>query len=90
MSEKIDRNFNLKGELMVKIKLLSSNDVAIFVNICNNYDCDINCKMGSFLFDAKSLVAMIQTICNEIEIELITDNNDLKDVFYEEIKLWIV
>lgn len=75
----------------LKIKLNSVNDVAMFVKVCERFEEDIDYKHGRYVIDAKSIMGILSTTIGDIAlVNIITDNNKVKEVFKEKVKLWVV
>lgn len=74
----------------LKVKLNTAKEIALFVNVCVHYDCDITCRYGRYDIDAKSIVGMVNFIGKEIEVSFNCDDSRVVDLFVDEISLWIV
>ena len=74
----------------LKVKLNTAKEIALFVNVCVHYDCDITCRCGRYDIDAKSIVGMVNFIGKEIEVLINCDDERVIDLFVDEINLWIV
>ena len=74
-----------------KIKLLTTKDIAHFVNICSKYSCDINIYDGRSVIDAKSIVGVF-TISQgkEVEVEINSSNEDEIVGFLNDIRKYEV
>lgn len=73
-----------------RIKLSSLDELHKFVEIATKYNIDINYKIGSIVFDAKSIVSVVSSYGNEAVVELITDDKTIINCFKSEIAAWIV
>ena len=75
-----------------KIKLNTAKETALFVNVCMHYDCDIDCKAdkANIIFDAKSIMGMINLIGKDIEVSFNCDDERVVELFKDEIRLWVV
>lgn len=73
----------------LKVKLNTAKEIALFVNVCVHYDCDITCRYGRYDIDAKS-IGMVNFIGKEIEVLFNCDDERVVDLFTDEIGLWIV
>lgn len=74
-----------------KIKLNTAKETALFVNVCMHYDCDIDCKAhnSNIVFDAKSIMGMINLIGKDIDVSFNCDDRRVIKLFKDEIQLWI-
>lgn len=69
-----------------KLKMTSADDVERFCNTIQKFEGDININIDSTTYDAKSLIVVqVLSTGREVEIELVTDRNQLKE-FDEFIK----
>ena len=73
-----------------RIKLNSLDELHKFVEIATKYDIDINYRIGSIVFDAKSIISVVSSYGNEAVVELITDDKTIINCFKSEISAWIV
>lgn len=73
-----------------RIKLNSLDELHKFVEIATKYDIDINYRIGSIVFDAKSIISVVSSYGNEAVVELITDDKTIINCFKSEIAAWIV
>ena len=73
-----------------RIKLNSLDELHKFVEIATKYDIDINYRIGSIVFDAKSIISVVSSYGNEAVVELITDDKAIINCFKSEISAWIV
>ena len=71
------------------IKLNTAKEVMMFVNICGQFDCDVNCKHGRYIIDGKSIIGMINFIDKDIEVDFNCDDERVVELFRDEIQLWI-
>ena len=74
-----------------KVRLNTAKETALFVNVCMHYDCDIDCKAhdSNIVFDAKSIMGMVNLIGKDIEVSFNCDDERVVDLFKDEIQLWI-
>lgn len=73
-----------------KIKLNDLDELHRFVEICTEYEIDINYRVGSIVFDAKSIISVLSSYGNEAIVELITDDKHIINTFKKDIAQWIV
>ena len=74
------------------IRLNTDKETALFVNVCMHYDCGIDCRAhdSNIIFDAKSIMGMVNLIGKDVEVDFNCDDQRVVDLFEEEIQLWIV
>lgn len=74
-----------------KIRLNTAKETALFVNVCMHYDCDIDCKAhdSNIVFDAKSIMGMVNLIGKDVDISFNCDDQRVVKLFKDEIQLWI-
>lgn len=74
-----------------KVKLISVNDVALFVKKCGDYEEDIDYIYGRYIIDAKSIMGILSTEIGDVcMVEIHTEDTNKIEKFKEEIKLWLV
>lgn len=69
----------------MKIKLQNTNEIVKLVAICTKYNADIDAINGSIIVDAKSIVG-VTNMGTEIDLRINTNNEEIKNTFYSEIK----
>ena len=78
---------------MVKfqVRLNTAKEIALFVNVCMHYDCDIDCKArdSNIVFDAKSIMGMVNLVGKDVDISFNCDDQRVVKLFKDEIQLWI-
>lgn len=75
----------------LKIKLNTVTEVALFVKVCEKFDEDIDYRHGRYVIDAKSIMGILSTTIGDIAlVNILTENNEVKEEFKEKIKLWVV
>lgn len=74
-----------------KVRLNTAKETALFVNVCMHYDCDIDCKAhdSNIVFDAKSIMGMVNLIGKDVDISFNCDDQRVVKLFKDEIQLWI-
>lgn len=71
----------------IKIKLLTPELIANFINICSKYDCDINLYDQRNVIDAKSIIGVFAvTQGKEIEVQAITSDESVISSFIEDMR----
>ena len=71
----------------MKIKLLTPELIADFINICSKYDCDINLYDGRNIIDAKSIIGVFAvTQGKEIEVKAVTSDKSVISRFIEDMR----
>ena len=76
---------------MYKVKLGTTQNAALFVNVCCKYDEDIDYKSGRFVLDAKSFLGVISTPLENIaQVDIHTDDELIKEWFRRDIGLWLM
>ena len=71
----------------IRIKLTTLQMITEFVNICSQYDCDINVYDGSTVLDAKSIIAIFTIATGKvIEVEVITSDKSVISRFIEDMR----
>ena len=74
-----------------KIKFVTPEDIADFVNMCSKYDCDVNIYDGSTVIDAKSIVGVFSIQQGKVvEVQVITSDEDVVVEFLENIRKYEV
>lgn len=75
-----------------KIRLNTINDASLFTAKCNEYkDVDIDCLYGRYIIDAKSVMGVLSIgLEKDYVVILHSDNKRIQDIFYEDIRLWVV
>lgn len=69
---------------MVSYFINSTDDVRKLVNICEKYKEDIDVIHGRQTIDGKSILGVTSLIGNVVGLEIITDDDNLKNKFKEE------
>lgn len=72
-----------------KVRLNTTKDIMLFVSVCANFDCDINCTYGRYQIDGKSIMGMVNLVDKDIEVSFNCDDERVVDLFKDEIQLWI-
>ncbi|MCM1045260.1 MAG: HPr family phosphocarrier protein [Candidatus Gastranaerophilales bacterium] len=71
----------------IKIKLLTPELIADFINICSKYECDINLYDGRNIVDAKSLIGVFAMAQGKpLEVQAITSDENVVTSFIEDMK----
>lgn len=71
----------------IKIRLLTPELIADFINVCSKYDCDINLYDGRNCIDAKSLIGVFAIAQGKvIEVQMITSDESVISKFIGDIK----
>lgn len=74
-----------------KVKLCNSNNVALFVSICSEYDSYIDYAIDRYIIDAKSIMGVLSTRLDQVATVTIDSENKREiDSFKDNISLWIV
>lgn len=78
--------------MRVKVKLNNINDVILFIEKTNNYQCcDGDYIYQNQIVDFRSFMGIISIGLNkECIVNFLSDDEDLCNKFKEDIKLWIV
>lgn len=80
----------LGGLLMTKkIQLRSIDDVKKFVNLVNNYSCDIDLVSGRYTIDAKSIMGIFSLDLSK-PIDVVINDNQYSEKFFNEIDNFII
>ena len=70
-----------------KIKLLTPEEIAEFINVCSKYCSDINVYDGRSVIDAKSIVGVFAISQGKIiEVEINTCDENEKNNFLNDIR----
>ena len=73
------------------VKLPTLEDMNSFVNICSQFEEDIDYRIGRYIVDAKSVMGIISTtLGREANVTIHTDNSRIADSFVDHIHKWIV
>lgn len=76
---------------MVKILLNTTQNAALFVDVCCKYEEDIDYKYGRFILDAKSFLGVISAPLDKAAyVDIHTDSEVVKEKFLKDVELWIV
>ncbi|ASM69705.1 HPr family phosphocarrier protein [Blautia hansenii] len=75
-----------------KIQLNYISDMNAFVNACSTvFEEEIYVKQGRQVINAKSLLGMYSLDWSKpVTVEIVTDNENVKDNFYKYVKEWEV
>lgn len=70
-----------------KIKLTTPELIAEFINICSNYECDINLYDGRNIIDARSIIGVFAVTQGKvIEVQAISSDESVISSFIEDIR----
>lgn len=73
------------------VKLSTLKDMNSFVNICSQFEEDIDYRIGRYIVDAKSVMGIMSTtLGREANVTIYTDNSKICDSFVDHIHKWIV
>ena len=72
-----------------KIQLRSIDDVKKFVNLVNNYSCDIDLVSGRYTIDAKSIMGIFSLDLSK-PIDVVINDNQYSEKFFNEIDNFII
>lgn len=76
---------------MFEIKIGDISKAIGFVKACEKFNEDINYYYGRFIIDAKSLLGILScSVEKPAKVEILTDNENVKDNFYKYVKEWEV
>lgn len=71
----------------IEIKLHTPESIEEFINICSNYNCDINLYDGKNIIDAKSLIGVFAIAQGKIlEVPVITSDENVISSFIEDMR----
>ena len=65
----------------MKIKLDTLENASDLVNLCKSFDEDVNIEHGRYIVDGKSLLGVISFMGNLVEVNIVTDNESIKNRF---------
>lgn len=75
----------------MRICLMNTNNAALFVKICNEFDIDIDVKYGRYTIDAKSVMGVLSMpLDKDFTVVMHTDSKEVENHFKELIDLWLV
>lgn len=75
----------------LKIKLSTPELIADFINICSQYDCDINLYEQRNIIDAKSLIGVFAIACGkELEVQAISSDESVISKFIDDMRKFTV
>lgn len=69
----------------INIKLKDTKDATNLVNICTEYNEDIDAINGSIIVDAKSIIG-VTSMGVKLKLRINTNNESVKNKFYSEIQ----
>ena len=73
------------------VKLPTLEDMNSFVNICSQFEEDIDYRIGRYIVDAKSVMGIMSTtLGREANVTIYTYNSRVIDSFVDHIYKWIV
>lgn len=73
------------------VKLPTLEDMNSFVNICSQFEENIDYRIGRYIVDAKSVMGIMSTtLGREANVTIHTDNSRIADSFVDHIYKWIV
>lgn len=71
----------------IKIRLVTPEQIADFINTCSKYICDINLYDGRNVIDAKSIIGVFTVTQGKvIEVQAITSDESVISRFIEDMK----
>lgn len=71
----------------LKIKLYTPELIAEFINICSEYECDINLYEQRNIVDAKSLIGVFAISCGkELEVQAISADESVISKFIDDMR----
>ena len=74
----------------MKIKFKSFDDLEEFINDMTNLNCDVNILDGHQVFDAKSLMTVVNLdIRKTFIVECVSDDEDQLKIFRERIEKYV-
>lgn len=69
------------------IRLKTIEDASEFSRVCEDYESPVDVKRGRYIVDGKSFLGVMGFgLETELEVEMITDNEDLRKDFEEHIE----
>ena len=74
-----------------KILLNTLKDANEFVDVCEQFEEDINYRYGRYIIDAKSIMGILSCDLNKpADVEILTNGPKVIDSFKKSIEKWIV
>lgn len=71
----------------IKIRLITPELIAEFINTCSRHDCDINLYDGRNIIDAKSLIGVFAIAQGKpLEVQAISSNESVISSFIEDMR----
>lgn len=71
----------------IKIRLITPELIAEFINICSKYSCDINLYDGRNILDGKSLIGVFAIAQGKIiEVQAISSDESVISSFVEDMR----
>lgn len=71
----------------IKIRLVTPEQIADFINICSKYVCDINLYDGRNVIDAKSIIGVFTIAQGKvIKVQAISSDESVISSFIEDMK----
>jgi len=75
----------------VKIKLSEIQHIRSFANMFNNYPVELDLQQGRYIVDAKSPMGIYALdLLRPIDFIVHSDDDDVINAIFEEVKAWIV
>lgn len=77
--------------LSIKIQLNTTNNAALFIASCQEYDCEIDLLYGRYIIDAKSILGVFSIpLDKECIVILHSDDQQIVRKFMKDMELWTV
>lgn len=70
---------------MISFYLGSSDDAEHLINLCRKYNFDIDVVHRRYIIDGKSILGIMSLVGNTVGIDLITDDEDIKEEFRKKL-----
>ncbi len=70
----------------MKFKLATFEQAGKLVDFCNKFAEDIDIKHGRYVIDAKSILGVMGLVRNEVEINIVTDDENIRSNFENGIR----
>lgn len=70
---------------MISFYLGSSDDAERLTNLCRKYNFDIDVVHRRYIIDGKSILGIMSLVGNTVGIDLMTDDEDIKEEFRKKL-----
>ena len=70
----------------MKYKLITFEKAGKIVDFCRKFEEDIDVKYERYVIDAKSILGVTGLVGNEVEINILTNDDEVRSKFIDELR----